>query len=54
MHTTTEPRLAFITARPFDAHRRPGPTRPAKLTSQRQLVEQSLLRCPSKGARRRT
>jgi hypothetical protein len=54
MFPATGPRRTFPTVRPLNQHRTAALIRSARPASQRQLVEQSLLRCPSEGPRDRT
>jgi hypothetical protein len=53
MSRTSEHKSTIPTVRPFDGHRTPAPIRSAPPMSQRQLVEQSLLRCSLGGRRSR-
>jgi len=46
MSTPSQHRFCFPIVRPFDGRRTTAPVRPAPPVAQRQLVEQSLLRCP--------
>jgi hypothetical protein len=53
MTNPSDHQFTFPTVRPLDASKTPAPIRVAPAVSQRQLVEQSVLRYPSRNGRAR-